>query len=70
MRVPFNTVFLQNTDGSLEPIQRIRVGGVELGPGARFSRGVTFGGIDFAQFIGRDLEVETDGEVLVIKGIY
>lgn len=70
MRVPFNTVFLQNTDGSLEPRQRIRVGGVELDPGAKFSHGVTFGGIDFTQFIGHHLEVETDGEVLVVKGIY
>ncbi len=70
MRVPFNTIFIQHPDGTLEPRQRIRVGGVEFGPGVRFSRGVALGGIDFTQFIGRDLEVETENEVLVIKGIY
>ena len=70
MRVPFNTIFIQHSDGSLEPRQRIRVGGVEFGPGVRFSRGVAFGGVDFTQFIGHDLEVETENDVLIIKGIY
>lgn len=70
MRVSFNTVFIQHPDGTLEPRQRIRVGGVEFGPGIRFSRGVAFGGIDFGQFVDRDLEVETENEVLVIRGIY
>lgn len=70
MRVPFNTVFTQHQNGELEPRLRVRVGGVEFGPGVRFSRGVAFGGVDFTQFIGRDLEVETDSDVLVITGIY
>lgn len=70
MRITFNTVFIQHSDGSLEPRQRIRVGGIEFGPGVRFSRGVSFGGIDFTQFIGHDLEIETGGEILIIKGIY
>jgi hypothetical protein len=70
MRVSFSTIFTQHPDGSLEPRQRIRVGGVALGPGVRFSRGAVFGGIDFHQFIGHDFEVETDGDVTVIKGIY
>jgi hypothetical protein len=70
MRVSFNTIFIQHPNGTLEPKQRIRVGGIEFGSGVVFSRGVAFGGIDFTQFIGRDLEVETENEVLVIKGIY
>lgn len=70
MRVSFNTVFTQHPNGELEPRQRVRVGGVEFGPGVRFSKGVIIGGIDFTQFIGQDLEVETDESVLVIKGIY
>lgn len=70
MKIPFNNVFIQHPDGTLEPQQRIRVGGVEFGPGVKFSKGVAFGGIDFAQFIGHDLDVETDGEILIIKGIY
>jgi len=69
-RVTFNSVFRQHEDGSLEPKQRIRVGGVSFGPGVRFTRGVSFGGVDFTLFVGRDLEVKTDKDVLVITGIY
>jgi len=69
-RVNFDTIFVQHPDNSLEPRQRIRVGGVTFGPGVRFSRGVAFGGVDFAQFIGQDLEIETDNDTSVIKGIY
>jgi len=71
-RVNFDSIFIRHPDGSLEPRQRIRVGGVTFGPGVRFTRGVAFAGIDFTQFIGHDLEVETDTEndILVIKGIY
>jgi hypothetical protein len=70
MRINFNAVFNQNLDGSLEPKQRIRVGGVEFGPGVKFTRGVAFSGVDFGQFIGHDLEVETEGDILIIKEIY
>lgn len=69
-RINFNSIFEQRPDGTLTPLQRIRVGGVELSPGVIFSKGVAFGGIDFTQFINHDLEVETDGEILVVKGIY
>ncbi|KKU12796.1 MAG: hypothetical protein UX98_C0004G0005 [Parcubacteria group bacterium GW2011_GWA2_47_26] len=70
-RLNFNAIFAQHLDdNTLEPKQRIRVGGVEFGPGVKFSHGVAFGGVDFSQFIGRDLEVETHGDILVIKGIY
>lgn len=69
-RINFNALFMQHPDGSLEPRQRIRIGGVEFGPGVRFNRGVVFSGIDLTLFIGRDFEVETDGAVFVIKGIY
>lgn len=69
-RVTFDSVFTKHEDGSLEPKQRIRIGGVSLGPGVRFSRGTSFAGVDFALFVGRDLDVEEEGGVLVIKGIY
>lgn len=70
-RINFSSVFRQNPDGSLEPTQRIRVGGVEFGPGVQFTRGVSFAGVDFTLFVGRDFEVETDANgVLVLKAIY
>jgi len=70
-RVTFDSVFTQHADGSLEPMQRIRVGGVEVGPGLRFQN-TSFGGINFhdPQFTGHDLEIKTDGEVIVITGVY
>ena len=70
MRVPFDTVFTVNEDKTLVPKQRIRVGGVEFGPKTKLSKGVALGGIDFTQFINRELKVETKGDVIVIKGIY
>ncbi len=69
-RVTFDSVFIIHLDGSLEPKQKIRIGGVEFGPGVRFSRGVSFAGVDFTLFIGREFEVDIDKDVLVIKGIY
>ena len=70
MRVPFDTVFSKDPSGHLEPKQRIRVGGVEFGPGVKFGQGVVFGPFDFSKFPNSDLEVETRGDILVIKGIY
>ena len=69
-RVNFDSIFIKHSDGSLEPRQRIRVGGVEFGPGVKFTRGVSFAGIDFTLVIGRDFEIDTDNGVVVIKGIY
>jgi len=70
-RVTFDSIFIRHPDGSLEPRQRIRVGGVEFGPGVRFTRGVSFAGVDFTLFIGRDFEVDIDDKgVMIIKGIY
>lgn len=69
-RINFDSVFRQSPDGSLEPTRRIRVGGIEFGPGVRFSRGVSFAGIDFTLFAGRDMEAVEESGVLVINGFY
>jgi len=70
MRRNFYEVFRTNPDNSLEPLHRVRIGGVEFGPGVKLSGGVRFGGIDLTKYIGRDLEIETDGDTWVITGIY
>lgn len=69
-RINFNTVFNQYPDGTLEPRRRIKIGGVELGPGVRFSKGVAFAGVDFTLFLDRDIEANEENGVLVISGIY
>jgi len=70
VRLNFNAVFKENADGSIEPLQRVRVGGVEFGPGVRFRQGVSFSGVDLTLYKGRELEVDSDGDTSVIKGIY
>ncbi len=69
-RVNFQSLFVRHEDGSLEPRQRIRIGGVEFGPGVRFTQGVQFAGIDLTLFVGHDFEIDVDKGVIVIKGIY
>lgn len=69
MRYNFNEIFKENPDGSLTPIRRIRIGGVELGPGVTFSRGAYFGGVDFTLFRGHRIEVNQEGDVFIVQGI-
>ncbi|MDO8637980.1 MAG: hypothetical protein Q7R43_00250 [Candidatus Daviesbacteria bacterium] len=69
-RINFYQIFKINPDGSIEPLRLVRIGGVQMGPGVRFGKGVSFGGIDLSQFIGRDFEVEDQSGVYVIKGIF
>jgi hypothetical protein len=69
-RLNFDSIFVKHPDNTIEPRQKIRVGGVTFGPGVRLSQGAAMGGVDFTLFVGRDFEVETDGDVFVIKGIY
>jgi len=70
MRYNFSEIFRENSNGSISPLMRIRVGGVTLGEGIEMSAGVAFGGVDFYQFKGHEIEADQDGEILVIKAIY
>ncbi len=69
-RLNFYEIFRINTDGSIEPIRLVRIGGVQFGPGVRFGKGVSFSGIDLSQYIGRDFLVEEDVGVSSVKGIF
>lgn len=69
-RFNFFQIFKVNSDGSIEPIRVVRVGGVQMGPGVRLGRGVSFGGVDLSQFVGRDFKVEEQNGILIIIGIY
>jgi len=70
MRVPFSQVFAQNPDGTVTPRTQVSVGGVTMGPGVTFTRGVVFSGIDIASMAGHDLDVEYQGQVVVVKGVF
>ena len=69
-RISFWELFKLNGDGSLEPLHTIRIGGVQFGPGVKFTRGVSFSGIDLFRFVGKDLQVEKTGDKWIIRGIY
>lgn len=70
MRKNFDDILTVYSDGTIEPKVKIRIGGVEFGPGVRIGSGVSFGGVDLSSYIGRDFEVESQGDVYVLKGIY
>ena len=69
-RLNFHQIFRINSDGSIEPIRIVRIGGVQFGPGVRFGRGVSFGGVDLSQYVGRDFNVEEQNGILIIVGIF
>jgi hypothetical protein len=66
-RVTFSQVFQENHGGSLSPIRTINVNGISFGPS---SRGISFGGVDFIKYKGKDLSIEDHGTYWEIKGIY
>lgn len=70
MKYNFNEIFTENQDGTLSPIKQIRVGGVSLGPGLSFGAGAAFGGVNFHQYKGHEIEADDEDGVLVIKAIY
>lgn len=70
MRTSFWNVFKVNADNSIEPLRRVRIGGVQMGPGVKFGPGVSFSGIDISKYIGRDMETDESGDVTVIRGFY
>ena len=69
-RINFYKIFKVNVDGSIEPIKVVKIGGVQMGQGVRFGKGVSFSGVDLSQYAGRDFLVEEQNGVTVIKGIF
>lgn len=69
-RVPFATIFRKNTDGSIEPVQPVRIGGVSLGPGVTLTKGQIIAGLDLSQYTNSDFQIDIQDGVLIIKGIY
>jgi hypothetical protein len=45
--------FARNPDGSWSPLVPVTIGAVTMGPGVRFTPGVSFGGIDLASILNR-----------------
>ncbi|OFX23756.1 MAG: hypothetical protein A2033_12940 [Bacteroidetes bacterium GWA2_31_9] len=69
-RVRFDELFQINSDSSISPKKRITIGGITMGPGVTFSRGVSFSGIDLTLYIGRDFQVDEKADTTEIIGVY
>ncbi len=69
MRIPFDTIWEVN-NGTITNRTKIRCSGITAHPRALKNLRGTFGGIDWTMFIGRDLDVETDGDTFVLLGIF
>ena len=70
MKIPFNTIWGRKNNVYQNNVD-IRISGVIARKGSiKINKGVSFMGIDWSLFEGRDIDVETEGEFMVIKGIY
>jgi len=70
MKKGFYEIFHHHPDGSIEPKQPVRIGGVQFGPGVRFGKGIAFSGIDLTKYVGKDFEIEETNGVLKLVGVY
>src|SRR2546427_6314905 len=69
-RVPFAQVF-QLDKGRIAPKRPVQVGSVTMSPGVSMACGmVKVEGVDLCTLAGHDLEVEEQGDKLVVKGVY
>jgi len=70
MRVHFSDLFtVQN--GAVQPKTAVHINGITMSPGVSIVGGVSIGGVDLTQYIGKFLEVDKTPEgVYVIKGVY
>jgi len=70
MRVPFNTIFTAEANGTLTVANSFRVGGVTFQRGVIITSGQIIGSVDFTQYIGHDLEVTNPDGLYIITAIY
>jgi hypothetical protein len=69
-RVPFTTIFRRNEDGTIEPVQQVRIGGILLSPGLMLRLGQIIGGVDLTQYSSNDFDIDVKDGILTINGIY
>lgn len=70
MRVPFGQLFTSFPDGSFSPATKLQIRGILLRPGMWLGEGVSVPGLDLERIRGRDLEVEVQQGVAVVRAAY
>lgn len=69
-RKAFNEIFRELPNGQLTPNTVVDINGVVIGPGVTFGVGTVFGGFDVHKIKGRELAIEEQNGVSIIKGYY
>jgi hypothetical protein len=70
MRVSFTQLFTALPDGAVSPLRKARIRGIDLKPGLWMGEGISVLGVDIDRLKGRDLEVEMDQGVTLVKAVY
>ena len=68
-RYRFDDVF-HVEGGRISPRIPVQIGGVTMGPGVSFGRGVSFSGVDLSNYVGKDIAGYIENGVMIIKGFY
>jgi hypothetical protein len=70
LRVQFSDIFEVNPDGTVRPLTPIHIGANTIDRGELLSKGAVVGGMDIAEMIGRELEIDTAPTGIVLTAIY
>jgi hypothetical protein len=70
MRVSFNQLFTALPDGGISPLRKARIRGIDLKPGVWIGEGISILGVEMDRLRGRDLEVEVDQGITLVKAVY
>ena len=67
IKVPFNQLFVKNTDGSFTPRQPLVIHGVTVKPGMRLTKGISFAGVDISILETKLLVIDTSNGSIKLK---
>jgi hypothetical protein len=70
MRVAFSQLFRELPEGGYSPVRQTRIKGVDLNPGLWIGQGTEIVGVDLSSLAGRELEVDMEQGVAVLKAAY
>jgi hypothetical protein len=70
MRISFSQLFRELPEGGFSPVRHTKIRGVDLKPGLWIGEGMGIVGVDLGTLAGRDLEVEMEQGVAVLKAAY
>lgn len=67
IKLAFHMVFIKHSDGTFEPLRKVKLNKELSGPGEYFSQECHFGAINIADLSGCEIEAVEKGDTLIIK---